>query len=100
LTPNKPSESGSAQANVVRPYGDHAALVRSESIAEKDMMVSGPGGGGFVTFANLNGAEVNVQVGLSFVSPMGRMSRRRTTSAPSPRLPRRRASRGTTGWPG
>src|ERR1700681_4181953 len=66
LTPNKPSESGSAQAKVVRPYGDHAALVRSESIAAKDMTVSGPGGGGFVTFANLNGAEVNVQVVLSF----------------------------------
>jgi hypothetical protein len=71
LTPNKPSESGSAQAKVVRPYGDHTALVRSESIAAKDMTVSGPGGGGFVTFANLNGGEVNVQVGLSFVSSMG-----------------------------
>jgi hypothetical protein len=41
LTPNKPSESGSAQAKVVRPYGDHAAPARSESIAAEDMTVSG-----------------------------------------------------------
>ena len=78
----------------------------------QDTTVSGPGSGGYVTFANLNGDQVNVQVGLSFVSVdgakanlkaentqqvvrhrrRGRARRRGTTSSarsPSPAAPTR-----------
>ncbi|WP_158880396.1 GH92 family glycosyl hydrolase [Amycolatopsis anabasis] len=71
VTPGRTFETGGAQAKVARPNGDRAARAHSESIAPADTTVSGPGSGGFVTFDNLTGAEVNVQVGLSFVSTDG-----------------------------
>ncbi|MEC3980339.1 GH92 family glycosyl hydrolase [Amycolatopsis sp. H20-H5] len=68
VTPNKAAETGGALAKVVKPNGDKASISRSESIKPQDTTVSGPGSGGYVTFDNLAGAQVNVQVGLSFVS--------------------------------
>ena len=66
LTPNKGDETGGANAKVATP-----SQVRSTSIEPADTTVSGPGSGGYVTFANSAGAEVNVRIGLSFVSVDG-----------------------------
>ncbi|MFD9890634.1 GH92 family glycosyl hydrolase [Amycolatopsis sp. NPDC059027] len=71
VTPGKAAETGGAQPKVARPNGDKATLARAASIAPQDTTVSGPGSGGYVTFDNLAGAQVNVQVGLSFVSVDG-----------------------------
>lgn len=66
VTPNKAEETGGANAKV-----EVLDTSRSASIEPQDTTVSGPGSGGYVTFANLAGATVNVQVGLSFVSVEG-----------------------------
>ncbi|MEV8613074.1 GH92 family glycosyl hydrolase [Amycolatopsis sp. NPDC051373] len=71
VTPGKTSETGGAKAKVAQPNGVNAAIARPAKAKTQDTTVSGPGSGGYVTFANLNGAQVNVQVGLSFVSVDG-----------------------------
>ncbi|GAA1984064.1 GH92 family glycosyl hydrolase [Amycolatopsis minnesotensis] len=68
VTPGKNAETGGAAAKVAKPSANTA---RAESLKPTDTTVSGPGSGGYVTFDNLAGAEVNVQVGLSFVSVDG-----------------------------
>ena len=65
VTPNKATENGGAQAKVAPQVN----VARSESKKPADTTVSGPGSGGYVTFTP--GAQVNVQVGLSFVSVDG-----------------------------
>jgi predicted alpha-1,2-mannosidase len=65
VTPNKAVENGGAQAKVA----PQTKVAQSESKKPVDTTVSGPGSGGYVTFAP--GAQVNVQVGLSFVSADG-----------------------------
>ncbi|HVV09058.1 GH92 family glycosyl hydrolase [Amycolatopsis sp.] len=62
VTPNKATENGGAQAKVA----PQPEVARSQSAKPTDTTVSGPGSGGYVTFAP--GAQVNVQVGVSFVS--------------------------------
>nr|WP_185839873.1 GH92 family glycosyl hydrolase [Amycolatopsis balhimycina] len=71
VTPNKAAETGGAKAKVAQPNGVGASIARPAKAKPQDTTVSGPGSGGYVTFANLNGAQVNVQVGLSFVSVDG-----------------------------
>jgi predicted alpha-1,2-mannosidase len=71
VTPGKPAERGGARPKVARPEGDHAAKAETASVAPQSTTVSGPGSGGWVTFDNLAGTTVNVQVGLSFVSVDG-----------------------------
>ncbi|SEC03510.1 alpha-1,2-mannosidase, putative [Amycolatopsis tolypomycina] len=71
VTPNKAAETGGAKAKVAQPNGVDASIARPAKAAPQNTTVSGPGSGGYVTFANLNGAQVNVQVGLSFVSVDG-----------------------------
>src|SRR3954469_14728199 len=71
VTPNKSAETGGAKAKVAQPNGVGASIARPAEAKTQDTTVSGPGSGGYVTFANLNGAQVNVQVGLSFVSVDG-----------------------------
>ncbi|WP_394617318.1 GH92 family glycosyl hydrolase [Lentzea sp. JNUCC 0626] len=71
VTPNRTAETGGAQAKIANRGGDETARSRSASIEPDATTVSGPGSGGYVTFANLTGAAVNVQVGLSFVSVEG-----------------------------
>ncbi|WP_084743306.1 GH92 family glycosyl hydrolase [Amycolatopsis australiensis] len=71
VTPGKAAETGGAKAKVAQPNGVDASIARPAKVAPQDTTVSGPGSGGYVTFANLNGAQVNVQVGLSFVSVDG-----------------------------
>lgn len=71
VTPNKTAETGGAKAKVALPNGVDAAIARPAKEKTQDTTVSGPGSGGYVTFANLNGAQVNAQVGLSFVSVDG-----------------------------
>jgi predicted alpha-1,2-mannosidase len=65
VTPNKATENGGAQAKVA----PQTTTARSQSTKPTDTTVSGPGSGGYVTFAP--GATVNVQVGVSFVSTDG-----------------------------
>ncbi|KAA9155805.1 glycoside hydrolase family 92 protein [Amycolatopsis acidicola] len=65
VTPGKTTENGGAQAKVAA----QEKVARSESAKPTSTTVSGPGSGGYVTFAP--GAQVNVQVGLSFVSVDG-----------------------------
>src|SRR3954463_1120615 len=71
VTPGKSAETGGAKAKVAQPNGVNASIARPAKVAPQNTTVSGPGSGGYVTFANLNGAQVNVQVGLSFVSVDG-----------------------------
>ncbi|WP_328459051.1 GH92 family glycosyl hydrolase [Amycolatopsis sp. NBC_00438] len=71
VTPGKSAETGGAKAKVAQPNGVNASIARPAKAKQQDTTVSGPGSGGYVTFANLNGAQVNVQVGLSFVSVDG-----------------------------
>ncbi|WP_408630200.1 GH92 family glycosyl hydrolase [Amycolatopsis mongoliensis] len=71
VTPGKSAETGGARAKVAQPNGVDASLARPAKAKQQDTTVSGPGSGGYVTFANLTGAQVNVQVGLSFVSVDG-----------------------------
>ncbi|WP_438860865.1 GH92 family glycosyl hydrolase [Amycolatopsis solani] len=71
VTPGKSAETGGAKAKVAQPNGVNASIARTATAKQQDTTVSGPGSGGYVTFANLNGAQVNVQVGLSFVSVDG-----------------------------
>jgi predicted alpha-1,2-mannosidase len=71
VTPGKAAETGGAKAKVAQPNGVNASIARPAKAKTQDTTVSGPGSGGYVTFANLNGAQVNVQVGLSFVSVDG-----------------------------
>ncbi|WP_284743127.1 GH92 family glycosyl hydrolase [Amycolatopsis sp. RTGN1] len=71
VTPGKSAETGGAKAKVAQPNGVDASIARPAKAKQQDTTVSGPGSGGYVTFANLNGAQVNVQVGLSFVSVDG-----------------------------
>ncbi len=71
VTPGKSAETGGAKAKVAQPNGVGASIARPAKAKQQDTTVSGPGSGGYVTFANLNGAQVNVQVGLSFVSVDG-----------------------------
>ncbi|WP_442875858.1 GH92 family glycosyl hydrolase [Amycolatopsis sp. NBC_01488] len=71
VTPNKAAETGGAKSKVAQPNGVNASIARPAKAKQQDTTVSGPGSGGYVTFANLNGAQVNVQVGLSFVSVDG-----------------------------
>lgn len=71
VTPGKSAETGGAKAKVAQPNGVDASIARPAKVAPQNTTVSGPGSGGYVTFANLNGAQVNVQVGLSFVSVDG-----------------------------
>ncbi|MGV9367035.1 GH92 family glycosyl hydrolase [Amycolatopsis sp. NPDC003731] len=71
VTPNKAAETGGAKAKVAQPNGVDASIARTATAKQQNTTVSGPGSGGYVTFANLNGAQVNVQVGLSFVSVDG-----------------------------
>jgi predicted alpha-1,2-mannosidase len=71
VTPNKAAETGGAKAKVAQPNGVDASIARTTTAKQQNTTVSGPGSGGYVTFANLNGAQVNVQVGLSFVSVDG-----------------------------
>jgi predicted alpha-1,2-mannosidase len=65
VTPGRTSERGDAQPKIA-PTGPTA---RSESVRPTDTTVRGPGSGGYVTFPE--GAQVNVRVGLSFVSVDG-----------------------------
>ncbi|MEU7786931.1 GH92 family glycosyl hydrolase [Amycolatopsis sp. NPDC049159] len=71
VTPGKAAETGGAKAKVAQPNGVNASIARTTTAKQQNTTVSGPGSGGYVTFANLNGAQVNVQVGLSFVSVDG-----------------------------
>ncbi|MFI5609579.1 GH92 family glycosyl hydrolase [Amycolatopsis sp. NPDC051903] len=71
VTPGKTAETGGARAKVAQPNGVNASMARPAKEKTQDTTVSGPGSGGYVTFANLNGAQVNAQVGLSFVSVDG-----------------------------
>ncbi|WP_410642118.1 GH92 family glycosyl hydrolase [Amycolatopsis sp. lyj-346] len=71
VTPGKAAETGGARTKVAQPNGVGASIARPAKTAPQNTTVSGPGSGGYVTFANLNGARVNVQVGLSFVSVDG-----------------------------
>ncbi len=71
VTPGKSAETGGAKAKVAQPNGVNASIARTATAKQQDTTVSGPGSGGYVTFANLTGAQVNVQVGLSFVSVDG-----------------------------
>ncbi|MTD52668.1 GH92 family glycosyl hydrolase [Amycolatopsis pithecellobii] len=65
VTPGKTTENGGAQAKIA----PQTMMARSQSRPPTNTTVSGPGSGGYVTFAP--GASVNVQVGLSFVSTDG-----------------------------
>ncbi len=71
VTPGKTAETGGARAKVAQPNGIGSSMARPAKAKPQDTTVSGPGSGGYVTFPNLNGAQVNVQVGLSFVSVDG-----------------------------
>ncbi|HKN54060.1 MAG TPA: GH92 family glycosyl hydrolase, partial [Amycolatopsis sp.] len=90
VTPNKMAETGGAPAKVAQTEDGHLSKVAdagplakvlpgskkvsastSAAAAAPSTTVSGPGSGAYVTFANLAGATVNVQVGLSFVSVDG-----------------------------
>src|SRR3569833_2159216 len=71
VTPGKSAETGGAKAKVAQPNGVDASIARPAKVAPQNTTVSGPGSGGYVTFENLSGAQVNVQVGLSFVSVDG-----------------------------
>ncbi|MBB4685598.1 GH92 family glycosyl hydrolase [Amycolatopsis jiangsuensis] len=71
VTPGKTAESGGAKAKIAQPNGTEASLARPAKAKTQNTTVSGPGSGGYVTFPNLNGAQVNVRVGLSFVSEDG-----------------------------
>lgn len=72
VTPNKTTESGGANAKVspkAVPDSKIARVAGTQQAAAPDTTVGGPGSGGYVTFAP--GAQVNVQVGVSFVSVDG-----------------------------
>lgn len=75
VTPNKATETGGANAKVApqsEPESKTANVTTKAAATKKpapDTTVSGPGSGGWVTFAP--GATVNVQVGVSFVSADG-----------------------------
>ncbi|SFI96477.1 alpha-1,2-mannosidase, putative [Amycolatopsis sacchari] len=71
VTPNKAVENGGAQSKVSPQTlaAEQAKTARTDAKKPENTTVSGPGSGGYVTFAP--GAEVNVQVGLSFVSVDG-----------------------------
>jgi predicted alpha-1,2-mannosidase len=76
VTPGRNSETGGALPKVAQANADHALLTGTASTgtsaktAPPDTTVSGPGSGGYVSFGT-SGAQVNVQVGLSFVSAAG-----------------------------
>ncbi|TVT16860.1 GH92 family glycosyl hydrolase [Amycolatopsis acidiphila] len=72
VTPNQATANGGAQAKVA----PQANVARSESKKPTNTTVSGPGSGGYVTFAP--GAQVNVQVGVSFVSTDGAQANLKT----------------------
>ncbi|WP_233573688.1 GH92 family glycosyl hydrolase [Amycolatopsis panacis] len=71
VTPGKTAERGGAKAKVAQPDGVNASMARPAKAEPRSTTVSGPGSGGYVSFPNLNGAQVNVRVGLSFVSEDG-----------------------------
>jgi len=90
VTPNKLAETGGSPAKVAQtpdgvlskvadagvlpkalPGSKKATVSTSSAAAAPTTTVSGPGSGAYVTFDNLSGATVNVQVGLSFVSVDG-----------------------------
>jgi putative alpha-1,2-mannosidase len=78
VTPGKAAEAGGspARAPVIeankKPVGTTGMVTpRSASVPPKDVTVSGPGSGGFVSFDAAAAKPVNVRIGLSFVSADG-----------------------------
>ncbi|GAA3542076.1 GH92 family glycosyl hydrolase [Amycolatopsis ultiminotia] len=77
VTSGKTAETGGSKAKVAQQGGVSTAKARPGKVKTQDTTVGGPGSGGYVTFANQDGAQVNVQVGLSFVSVDGAEANRK-----------------------